>query len=84
MHAQKVIVCLLYIIDTKASTKISCLLTNPRLLKDIARLSPKYQTSSLESFHSVLIHFAPKSVAFSFNGMLCRLVQSAYFYSCHH
>ena len=32
------------------------------LCKDLTRLSPKHQTSSLEAFHSVIIHFAPKYV----------------------
>ncbi len=59
--------------DTKASEKLSPLLTNPRVCKDVAKLSPMYQTSSLEAFHSVVIHFAPKSTAFSYQGMHCRL-----------
>ena len=58
--------------DSKASEKLSALLTKAKLSKDIAKLSPVYQTSSLESFHSVVIHFAPKSTAFSYQGMQCR------------
>ena len=34
--------------------------------------SPVYQSSSLESFHGVIIHFAPKSTAFSYQVMQCR------------
>ena len=55
--------------DTKASENLTAVLTNTRLLKDISRLSCLYQTSSLES---VLLHFAPKSIAFSYEGMDCR------------
>lgn len=44
----------------------------PRLLKDIRQLAPSTHTFSLESFHSVLIGFAPKSVSFSPNGMRAR------------
>ena len=44
--------------DTKAREKLTSLLTNTTL-KDLTRLSPCYQTSSLESFHSVVIHYAP-------------------------
>ncbi|KAK5913275.1 hypothetical protein CgunFtcFv8_007820 [Champsocephalus gunnari] len=42
------------------------------LLKDIARLSPAEQTSSLESFHKVILFFAPKSVHFPFTTMAAR------------
>ena len=58
--------------DSKASEKLPSLLTNSYLCKDICRLSPSYQTSSLEAFHSVIIHFAPKYVPFSYHGMNCR------------
>ncbi|KAG0423672.1 hypothetical protein HPB47_000560 [Ixodes persulcatus] len=43
---------------------------NKRLLKDLAQMSPHGQTYALEAFHSVLIDFAPKSQAFSPEGML--------------
>ena len=52
-------------VDTKASEKLTTLLNNPTHLKDMTRLSSAYQTSSLESFHNVVINFAPKSIAFS-------------------
>ena len=58
--------------DTKASEKLTALLTNPAFLKDLTHLSPLYQTCSLEAFHSVIIHFAQKSIAFSYLGMRCR------------
>ncbi|CAN7941119.1 unnamed protein product [Ixodes hexagonus] len=50
----------------------------PRLLKDIRQLAPSTHTFSLESFHSVLIGFAPKSVSFFPDGMRAtRLTQLA-------
>jgi solute carrier family 8 (sodium/calcium exchanger) len=38
----------------------------------VKKLSPVHQTSICEAFHSVLINFAPKSSAFTYNGMLAR------------
>ena len=58
--------------DTEASEKLSALINNPSLCKDIVQLSPIYQTSFLESFHNVIIYFAPKSVGFSYLGMQSR------------
>ena len=59
-------------IDTKASEKLSELLQNKLFCSDVTKLSPKYQTSACEAFHSVVINFAPKSIAFTYNGMLSR------------
>ena len=67
-------VCFHYFIDTKPSEKLTKIITNKSLCSDIGRLSNKYQTSSLESFHSLLNHFAPKHTAFSYNGMIARFV----------
>ena len=58
--------------DTKASEKLSDIITNTRFCSDVAKLSPAHQTSGLEAFHSVIIHFAPKSIAFSYSGILSR------------
>ena len=60
------------IIGSKAYEKLSDVVLNNRLIKDIMKLSPHHQTSSLESYHSVLNHFAPKLLAFSYTGMYCR------------
>ena len=61
------------IIDSKASEKhFSALILNCELKKDITKLSPIYQASLLEAFHSVTIHFEPKSTAISYQGMQCR------------
>ncbi|CAN7940107.1 unnamed protein product [Ixodes hexagonus] len=40
--------------------------TAPLFLKDVRQLSPHAQTYGLESFHSVVNRFAPKSTAFSY------------------
>lgn len=52
-----------------AAVKLEELLLKPHLLKDIAKLSPKYQTSTLEAKHSLDIQFVPKHTAFSYWGM---------------
>ncbi|KAL1437561.1 hypothetical protein MTO96_048836 [Rhipicephalus appendiculatus] len=52
--------------------QLKTIVDNPLLLRDIRRLSPEVQTFLLESFHSVLNCFAPKSNAFSEDGMQAR------------
>ncbi|KAL0966167.1 hypothetical protein UPYG_G00291830 [Umbra pygmaea] len=66
---------------TPAFYKLEKLLTNKRTLKDVAKLSPHPQTSSLEAFHAIILRFAPKNVVFSFIGMLCRLYLAAMHYN---
>lgn len=66
---------------TPALYKFEKLFTGKRVLKDVAKLSPHHQTSSLEAYHSVVIRFVPKSVVFPFLGMLCRLYSSAMHYN---
>ena len=48
-------------LGTTAYAKLSELLTKKSLLKDICQMSGEFTTSSLESFHSVLNHFAPQT-----------------------
>ncbi|CAM4306824.1 unnamed protein product [Leuciscus chuanchicus] len=62
---------------TKAIYKLEKVLMNKRVLGDVKKLSPLHQTSALEGFHSVILRFAPKNVAFSYLGMLCRLYLAA-------
>ncbi|KAL2096843.1 hypothetical protein ACEWY4_006050 [Coilia grayii] len=47
------------------------------LVKDIRQLSPQHQTYSLEAFHSLILHFAPKHTSFSYVGMYSRLLLAA-------
>ncbi|XP_070208333.1 uncharacterized protein [Littorina saxatilis] len=55
---------------TKVSVKLLEILQSKQLLKDIGMLATGPQTAALESFHAVLNHFAPKLVAFSYDGMI--------------
>lgn len=52
--------------------KLEKVLSNKRILKDVTKLRPHFQTSSVGSFHSIISRFTPKNVDFSFIGMLCR------------
>ncbi|XP_055891897.1 uncharacterized protein LOC106063943 [Biomphalaria glabrata] len=54
---------------------------NIKLEKDIKKVSPIYQTAALESFHSLVIKFAPKHTAFSYLGMQSRLHIAAMHYN---
>ncbi|KAL0984617.1 hypothetical protein UPYG_G00144210 [Umbra pygmaea] len=51
------------------------------LLKDVRQLSPQHQTFSLEAFHSLILHFAPKHTGFSYLGMYSRLLLAALHYN---
>ncbi|XP_051994441.1 uncharacterized protein LOC127652376 [Xyrauchen texanus] len=66
---------------TKACERFCDLMINQRLLKDVSKLSPHHQTSTVEGFHSLILKFAPKNVAFSFLGMLNRLHLAALHYN---
>ncbi|XP_037641699.1 uncharacterized protein LOC119497554 isoform X2 [Sebastes umbrosus] len=66
---------------TLAFYKLEKVMTNKKILKDVANLSPHPQTSSLEAFHRAIPRFAPKSVRFPFVGLLCRLYLAALYYN---
>jgi hypothetical protein len=61
-----------FIAGTEAYEKLTNLTVNRYIVKDVRQLSPNFQTSSLEAFHSLILRFAPKHTGFSFLGMLCR------------
>lgn len=58
--------------DSKAADELQKIVHRPALLGDIRKLSGGPQTSVLEAFHSLIIHFAPKSLPFSYEGMIAR------------
>ena len=68
----------LLIADSPEHDKVKELLTNQSLVSGIQQASPLSQTSCLEGFHSVLNHFAPKMLAFTHSGMICRFVRKHY------
>ncbi|XP_023819663.1 uncharacterized protein LOC101164121 isoform X2 [Oryzias latipes] len=54
------------------TVKLEKLATTTYLIRDLKQASNREQTSSLEAFHSLLNHYAPKMYAFSYEGQLCR------------
>ncbi|XP_077495750.1 uncharacterized protein LOC144106741 [Amblyomma americanum] len=59
---------------TPAYARLVAITSKRLLLKDIEKLSASGQTYNLESFHSILNKFAPKSVSFSTDIMRARYI----------
>lgn len=57
---------------SEAYEKLVDVLDNTTLIKAVKKSSSNGQTSCLEGYHSVINHFAPKMLAFSYLGMLSR------------
>ncbi|KAL1428741.1 hypothetical protein MTO96_016915 [Rhipicephalus appendiculatus] len=66
---------------TDAYDRLHATLTPKRLLDDVRQTSPSVQTFSVESFHSLINRFAPKSYAFSHQGMFIRCALAALHYN---
>ena len=66
------IVIVLQLAGTKAYEGVYAILTAKALVADVRKLSTQHQTSNVEVYHSVVIHFAPKLLVFSYEGMVCR------------
>ncbi|KAK8783455.1 hypothetical protein V5799_010185 [Amblyomma americanum] len=58
--------------ESKAFEKLNNIATSKVLLADMPKLSTKHQTYGLETFHSLLLHFAPKNCQYSYLGMKAR------------
>ncbi|KAK3087395.1 hypothetical protein FSP39_005395 [Pinctada imbricata] len=63
--------------SSKVFVELEKCIGSTRVKNDIKKLSPGPQTAALEGFHSVLNHFAPKMIGFSYEGMLSRLILAA-------
>lgn len=63
---------LLFCLGTKVAEKLDDIISNTTLVKDIKKMSSGHQTSSLESFHSVINQFAPKMKSYTYHGILSR------------
>jgi len=62
---------------SEAYEKLCLALNKTTLTKAIEKASSVEQTSCLEGYHSVVNQFAPKMLAFSYLGMLCRSILAA-------
>nr|XP_054597846.1 uncharacterized protein LOC107391876 isoform X2 [Nothobranchius furzeri] len=62
---------------SKALFKVEKILTNKKVLTDVAQLSSQYQTSFLDAFHNVALRFTPRNVVFPPGERLCRLYLAA-------
>jgi hypothetical protein len=51
---------------SKVAERLADIVISNQMNKDVPKLSPRPQTASLEGFHSVINHFAPKMTGFSF------------------
>ncbi|CAB3984912.1 Hypothetical predicted protein [Paramuricea clavata] len=67
----------LYLLESVVYEKVKKVLTKKRLKSGIQKASTIAQTSCLEGFHSVLNHFAPKMIVFSYPGMYIRHILAA-------
>ena len=46
--------------------------TNQKLLKDLAKLTEFHHTGQLKSYHSLMTNYVPKREHFSYNGMVAQ------------
>ena len=53
------------ITGSKACEKLEDVVLSKYLINDMRKLSSYHQTSSVESYHSMVNHFAPELLAFS-------------------
>ena len=72
-----------YDVDTKPNEKLTDIVRKKTMCTDIKKLSNSHQTSNVEAFHSLLIHFAPKHTAFSYTGMKLRYRHKNYVATQH-
>jgi solute carrier family 8 (sodium/calcium exchanger) len=67
--------------SSKVFDQLSNIVLSKNIKRDVQRLSPLGQTFSVEGFHSLVNHFAPKMTHFGYCGMLCRLLLAALHYN---
>ena len=69
-------------LDTKVCEKFTAIIINKRFCSNVSKLSPVYQTLSLEVFHSVTIHYASQVYSIFVPWNLCKVhFQNTFHYS---
>ena len=61
-----------FFLGCKPHSEVSKVVKQNLLLRDLPKLSPAEQTTSLEAFHKVVCHFAPKLVHYQHAQMEAR------------
>ena len=69
---------------SQAYASLEKVLLERRFLADVSKMSTGEQTASLEAFHSLIIHFAPKHTAFSWLGMRSRYYLFPFLFEYEH
>ncbi|KAK3755157.1 hypothetical protein QZH41_001692 [Actinostola sp. cb2023] len=65
----------------EVTIKLSDIIEKSTMRRDVAKMSPLGQTSALEGYHSLVNHFAPKMIHFSYHVMEARLRLAALHYN---
>ncbi len=62
--------------DSSLAVELEEILTKTMFINDLKKISTfkLYQTSSIEAFNALVLHFTPKNIHFIFTVMLARLV----------
>lgn len=58
--------------DSPAYEAIEAIVTDKQMLKDLDNMTEFCHTGGLENFHSMLLHYCPKRLHFSYEGMVGR------------
>lgn len=62
----------IYLLESITYEKLKGYFGDTKIRKAICKLSPVGQTSRIESYHRVVLSFAPKHLSFGFHGMNAR------------
>ncbi|XP_049517016.1 uncharacterized protein LOC119440580 [Dermacentor silvarum] len=67
--------------ESKSFKQLKVIAASKQLLRDMPQLATRFQTYGLETFHGLILHFAPKSCQYSYEGMKARTQLAALHYN---